>query len=83
MWIQVKISSFGCLVQDLLHGYRGATGLLAPDGGGLCAGLEGAFRGFIQFGMAFSTLMFVFSNSTDLWDVRLCKILLICVRIAR
>lgn len=78
MWIQVPVGSLGCLVQAPSAGMQG---LLAPSCVGLCSGLESAFRGAICWD-SFQHVDVLFSYSTDLWGVHLCKVLLLCVHIS-
>lgn len=78
LWLQVPVGSLGCLVQ----GSAGIQGLLASGCRGLCSGLEGAFRGAVCW-EGFQCSDVLFSYSAGLWGVHLCKVLLLCVHIAR
>lgn len=74
MWIQVPVGSLGCLEQGI---FCRNAGFVEGSALGWRVHLEEPF-----FGTAFSVLTFLFSYSTDLWSVHLCKVLLLCVHIA-
>lgn len=75
VWIQLPVGSLGCLMQE----YRGCW-LQVVEGSAVCwrLHLEEPF-----VGKAFSVLMLLFSYSAGFCGIHLCKVLLLCVHIAR